>query len=409
MSDFTYVAVTSDGKESKGRISASDERAARNEIKKQGLLVVKLSEQGSLTKEINLSDLPLFQKKPKARDRSVFCRQFVSIINAGVPVVAALEMLEEQTENKILGRAIKETKVSVEKGESLSDSMRQNEEIFGGRMFISLIQAGEASGSLDISFSRMADQFEKDVKLQALIRKASIYPIVILVVLIAVIGLMLVIVIPSFVEIFAELDTQLPGITLFVIAASEFMQKRWYVLLLVVVVAIAAMRTYAKTEVGKQTFSRLTLKVPVVSNLVVKTASARMTRTLSTLLASGIPLIQSLEIAATTMTNVLFFDKLMTARTDVAMGNPLSDTIRSGKLFPPLVYQMMKIGEESGDMDGMLTKIANYYDEEVEEATERIMALVEPAIIIVMALVVGFIVMAVMLPLANMYGALESL
>ncbi|GHV41235.1 type II secretion system protein F [Clostridia bacterium] len=409
MSEFTYVAVTNDGNEAKGRISAHDEKAARAEIKKQGLLAVSVNELGAFAQEINLSDLKIFQKKPKPRDLSVFCRQFVSIINAGVPVVAALEMLAEQTENKMLSAAITETKISVEKGESLSDSLKKNEKIFGGKMFISIVTAGEASGSLGTSFSRMADQFEKDVKLKELISKASVYPIIILVVLVAVIVVMLIFVIPSFVGIFEELGTELPIITQWVINASHFMQERWYVVFAVVLGLVFGIRHYAKTETGRELFSRITLKLPVVSPLVVKTASARMARTLSTLVASGIPLIQSLEITAGTMSNVLFHDRLMTAREDVAMGNPLSDSIRTGKLFPPMVHQMMKIGEEAGDMDGMLTKIADYYDKEVEAATERIMALVEPMIIIVMALVVAFIVMSVMMPLASMYSNLENL
>ncbi|GHV33545.1 type II secretion system protein F [Clostridia bacterium] len=409
MPEFSYVAVSNGGKEEKGHISADGEKDARNSLRKQGLLVVKIAEQGPSSGEINLSSLKIFRKKPKARDLSVFCRQFVSIISAGIPIVAALEMLEEQTSNKALSHAITETRISVKKGESLADSMRKNERIFGGRMFISIVTAGEASGSLDVSFSRMAEQFEKDTKLRDLIKKASIYPIVILVLLVAVIAVMLVVVIPNFVEMFEQLDSKLPGITLAVIAASDFMVARWYVVLGVVAAVIVALRVFSQSTLGKLLFSQLMLKIPVVSSLTVKTASARMSRTLATLLASGIPLIHSLEITASTMTNMLFRDRLLAAREDVAVGNPLSDGIRRGRLFPVLVPQMMKIGEESGNMDTMLGKIADYYDEEVEQTTAQIMALVEPAIIIVMALVVGFIVIAVMSPLVSMYEQLGNL
>ncbi|MDR0936779.1 MAG: type II secretion system F family protein [Oscillospiraceae bacterium] len=409
MTEFNYVAVTNDGREAKGRITAGDERAARAELKRQNLLVVKIAQINALSRDIDFSDLAIFKKKPKSRDLSVFCRQFVSIINAGVPVIAALEMLAEQTANKVLSKAITETRISVEKGESLADSMRKNEAIFGGRMFISLVTAGEASGTLEISFSRMAEQFEKDTKLNDMVKKASVYPIVVLIVLVAVIGVMLIVVVPSFVGIFDELGTGLPAITMMVVNASNFMKARWYVVLIVVVGAIIAIREYAKTTSGKALYSRVTLKLPVIGDLIVKSSSARMSRTIGTLLAAGIPLIQSLEITANSMTNFLFRDKLMSAREDVAMGNALSDSIRKGSLFPPLVYQMMRIGEESGDMDSMLGKIADFYDQEVEAATQRVIALVEPAIIIIMAVVVGFIVMSIMLPLVNMYGALDNL
>jgi type IV pilus assembly protein PilC len=409
LTEFNYVAVTNDGREAKGRITAGDERAARAELKRQNLLVVKIAQINALSRDIDFSDLAIFKKKPKSRDLSVFCRQFVSIINAGVPVIAALEMLAEQTANKVLSKAITETRISVEKGESLADSMRKNEAIFGGRMFISLVTAGEASGTLEISFSRMAEQFEKDTKLNDMVKKASVYPIVVLIVLVAVIGVMLIVVVPSFVGIFDELGTGLPAITMMVVNASNFMKARWYVVLIVVVGAIIAIREYAKTTSGKALYSRVTLKLPVIGDLIVKSSSARMSRTIGTLLAAGIPLIQSLEITANSMTNFLFRDKLMSAREDVAMGNALSDSIRKGSLFPPLVYQMMRIGEESGDMDSMLGKIADFYDQEVEAATQRVIALVEPAIIIIMAVVVGFIVMSIMLPLVNMYGALDNL
>ncbi|GHU93618.1 type II secretion system protein F [Clostridia bacterium] len=409
MAEFSYVAVTNTGQESKGRVSADSEKEARGDLKRRGLLVIKIDEQGGFSRDIDLSALKMFQKKPKPRELSIFCRQFVSIIGAGIPIVAALEMLEEQTENKALSMAIAETRMSVKKGESLSDSMRKNERVFGGKMFISLVTAGEASGSLDVSFSRMAEQFEKDVKINDMVKKASVYPIVILVVLVGVIGIMLVVVIPSFVKIFDELGSELPAVTVLVINMSNFMIARWYVVLIVAIAIIAGLLTFRRSPAGREFFSRITIRLPVIGPLVTKTASARTARTLGTLMASGIPLIQSLEIAANTMTNVLFRNRLLSSREDVAMGNPLSDGIRRGKLYPTLVPQMMKIGEESGNMDAMLSKIADYYDEEVEAATERLMALLEPAIIVLMALVVGFIVIAVMSPMVSMYSQLDQL
>lgn len=282
MAEFSYVAVTNNGQESKGRVSADTEKEARNDLKRRGLLVIKIDELGGLSRDIDLSSLKIFQKKPKPRELSIFCRQFVSIISAGIPIVAALEMLEEQTTNKALSMAIAETRMSVKKGESLSDSMRRNERIFGGKMFISLVTAGEASGSLDVSFSRMAEQFEKDVKINDMVKKASVYPIVILIVLAGVIGVMLVVVIPSFVNIFEELGSELPGVTLLVINMSNFMIARWYIVVIVVVAVVAGLMVFRRSAVGREFFSRITIRLPVIGPLVTKTSSARTARTLGT-------------------------------------------------------------------------------------------------------------------------------
>ena len=405
MPEYSYIALTTAGVEQKSSITANSPEDAMRELKAKNLLPVQIGTPSVLSRDINIS---LFEKKPKVRDLSVFCRSFVSILDAGVPVIAALAMLSEQTENKILASTISDVRLHVETGESLTTAMQRHSKIFGD-MCISLVSAGEASGSLSTSFSRMAEQYEKDAKIKNMIRKASIYPTVIFIVMIVVVIIMLVKVIPTFEDIFAQLDSELPGITKMVVAASAFIQSYWYILAAVVVVLVIAVRLFAQSTPGKYFFSRLTLKIPVVKMFVTKTSSARMSRTLSTLIASGIPLIEAIDIVADSMTNFVFRDVMLRAREDVSMGSALSETLRSSKVFPPLVYQMLSIGEESGNIEGMLSKIADYYDEESEAATAALMGMLEPAIIIVMALVVGVIIMAVMAPLAGMYGQLENL
>lgn len=405
MTTYSYIAVDKKGKEVHASIGADSPAKASEELKKSGLVIVSISETGALGKDV---DLAFIKKRPKPRDMAVFCRQFVSIINAGVSVVSALEMLSDQTENKKLRKAIADCKVNIEKGESLASAMKQHTDVFSD-IFVTMAEAGELSGSLDVSFTRMAEQFEKDAKLKATVKKASIYPIVVFFVAIGVVIAMLTFVVPTFQSMFEQLGTQLPGITLAVIAASNFMQHYWYLLIAGIVGLVVLIKIFKKSDAGKHFFGTLGMKTPLFGKLTVKTASARMARTLSTLLAAGIPLIEALEITSNVMTNVYFKEAIETARDDVAMGNPLSETLQRSAVFPPMVYHMVGIGEETGDIEGMLTKMAGYYEDEVEQATQQLMAAMEPLIIILLAGLVGTIILSVILPMATMYGAMDSL
>ena len=405
MQEFSYIALTTAGAEQKGTLAAETREAVTAELKARGLVPVKITAPSLLSKEIELS---FVKKRPKARDMSVFCRQFVSILNAGVPVVSALEMLAAQTENKMLSGALTDIRLSVEMGESLTLAMGEHIKIFNG-MFISLVSAGESSGSLPNSFERMAEQLEKDARMKAMIRKATIYPVVLLLVTIAVVAVMLGVVVPTFTEIFNELGSELPALTRAIVSMSDFMTTFWYLVVIGAFGLVAGIRWAANTVKGKYILNSVCLKLPVVKGFIIKTSSAKMARTLATLLGSGIPLIEAIETTAKTMSNVFFRDALDNAKSDVAMGTPLSETLRSSNVFPPLVYQMLSIGEESGNTEGMLERIADYYEEESEMATQQLMAMLEPAIIILMAVVVGTIIMAIMMPMAGIYSALENL
>jgi type IV pilus assembly protein PilC len=401
---YSYTAVDKAGKEKKGSIDADSKDKARDLLKSDGMTVLTVTEQSLLTRDININ----IGGKPKPRDLSIFCRQFVSIIGAGVTIIDAMEMLAEQTENKLLKKAIYEAKVAVEKGDSLADAMRKNVKVFSD-MFITMVEAGEASGSLEISFSRMASQFEKEAKLKALIKKASVYPSVVAIVAVIVVIAMLTFVVPTFQQMFNDLGSQLPGITLFVIALSNFMQHYWYIIIGVIIALVLLMKYFKTTDAGRHFFGKLSLKLPLFGKLTVKTASSRLARTLSTLMAAGLPLIDALEITASTMTNVYFKEAVLEAKEEVTMGTTLSEPLRRGRLFPPLVCHMLKIGEESGNVESMLDKLADYYDEEVEVTTQSLMAALEPAIIVFLALVVGTIIISIIMPMAQMYSGLENL
>ena len=405
MAVWGYVAIDKGGKEIKGSKDADNKDLALRDLKNQGLIVLELTEQNALTKDISFD---FGGKKPTPRDFAVFCRQFASITRAGVTIIETLNMLADSTENKKMKKALYEVRADVEKGESFADSMAGREGIFP-ELLIQMARAGEASGSLDTAMDRMAIQFEKSAKTQAMIKKAMIYPIVVALVAVAVVIVMLVVVIPSYMDMFEQLGTELPAITRAVVSLSNFIQAKWYIIVPVVAAVVFAIKTYAKTNSGKHVFGKLQLKVPAVQNLVVKSASAMMARTLSTLLTAGVPLIEAVDIVADTMTNIWFKEALKDALEQIMIGVPLSQPVQTCGLFPPMVYHMMRIGEEAGSTEEMLNKLADYYEEEVELAVQSLMAAMEPMIIIVLAGVVGILIGAVMAPMVTMYAALDNL
>ena len=402
---YAYLVMNPAGKEVKGSIEAETQQAAAELLRAEGNTLISLTEANALSKEIKLG---IFQRKPKPRDLAVFCRQSVSISGAGVPVTSALRMLGEQTENKMLAEAIQDCQESIEKGSSLAEAMSAHRKVFSD-LFITLVEAGEASGSLDVSFTRMANQFEKDAKIKGLIKKSAIYPVIVCLVAVVVVIVMLTFVVPQFETMLTDLGSDLPMLTKIVVAASHLLIKRWYVALAIVVALVLGIRHYKKTEGGGRFFGRLGIRAPLIGKLTVKSACARMSHTLSTLRGAGIPLIEALEIVSATMGNVYFREALEEAKDDVAMGDALSDSIERCGLFPPLMHHMIRIGEETGDIEEMLTKLADYYEEEVEITTQQVMAAVEPLIIVVLALIVGVIVGAVMLRMMSMYKALDNL
>lgn len=273
MATWGYVAVDKNGKELKGSRDADSKEQALRELKNQGLIVLDVTEQNALTKDINID----FGGKPTPRDLSVFCRQFASIARAGVTIIQTLNMLAEQTENVKMQKALHAVRADVEKGESFADSLAQHPNVFP-ELLVQMVRAGEASGSLETAMERMALQFERSAKTKALVKKAMIYPIVVAIVAVIVVIVMLVKVIPSYIDMFEQLGTELPGITLAVIAASDFIQHRWYILLPIIIGIVVALRAYGKTSSGKHLFGKLQLKIPAVKNLVVKSASAQIDR-----------------------------------------------------------------------------------------------------------------------------------
>lgn len=404
MPGFSYVAVDKRGKEKRGSLEAETRERALEQLKAEGLIPVSVREQGALNKEIDFS----IGKKVKPRDLSVFCRQFVSITQAGVPMKEALQMLSEQTENKWLKRAISEVLLNVEKGNTLADSMRSQPDIFPP-MLVNMVEAGEQSGSLEMAFSRMAVHFEKEAKLKATIKKATIYPIILVIAAIGVIAVMLLFVIPIFIDMFADLDIEMPALTMFVMNSSKWMTSHWYVVLAIIVGVVVAYKLIYRTTQGRLTIDRIKMKMPLFGKLTVKTACSQFARTMSTLLMSGISTIDALETTSKIVNNIHYTNAMLKAREEVMKGIPLSEPLEASGIFPPMVYHMTGIGEETGNVEEMLEKMADYYDEEVEMTTQSVLAAMEPLIIVFMAVVVGTLVVAVVSPIGAMYSGLDNL
>lgn len=402
MATFGYEALAPNGKVKKSTISADSRDEAIKKIKEGGMTLISVEEQGALQKDI---ELPMFKKKVPERDLCVFCRQFSSLMRAGVSIINSLEMLVEQTENKKLRAALLNTLSSVEKGENLATAMKQSGDAFPP-LLISMIAAGEASGSLEKSIDRMGEQFEKNAKIKGLVKKAMMYPIVLSIVAVAVVVVLMVMVIPNFVTMFEDMGTELPFMTKFVMNLSNAIINYWYIFIAVIVALVVAYKMFVSTDKGRHIKDDIVLKIPVIGSLVQKQACASFSRTLSTLLQAGMPVIDSIHTVAGTMTNIHFKDALLKSMDGVSLGLSLSSQLKSSGRFPAMVVHMTNIGEETGNIEEMLTNVANYYDEEVEITTQSVTALMEPAIIVVMALIVCVIIAAVYGPMISMYGAL---
>lgn len=402
MAGYEYVAVDKSGKQKKGKMEAQSEERVKEFLKNEGLIPISVKEQSFFSKDLNIGS-----KKVKPRDLSIFCRQFNSILGAGVTILNALQMLADQTENKVLREAIRQVQIDVEKGESLAGAMRKQKVTFPS-LLIHMVEAGEASGSLEIAFERMAIQFEKQAKLSGTIKKAMAYPIIVILVAIVVVIVMLAVVFPQFQTMFDDLGSDLPKITKIVIAMSDFVKMFWWLLILIVAGIVVGIQTFRKTATGQVLFSKVALRAPVLGNVTVKSAAATLSRTLSTLLAAGISLVDAVDITSKVVGNIIVRGALEDSVEEIQRGVPLSVPLEESGVFPPMVYHMTRIGEETGNVEDMLGKIADYYEEEVETATSAMVSMLEPLLIVGLAFIVGFILLAIYMPMLSMYSAIEN-
>lgn len=399
MAQYNYKAMDKNGKAKKGSIEAINLDKAKEKLKSEGLIVQDIKEQGAGKKGGG--------KKVKDKDLAVFCKQFSAVLNAGVTIISALEMMSEQLENKTLKRALQEAQSYVQKGGTLADAFKLNPKVFPPIM-INMTAAGEMSGNLEICFDRLTTHFETANALHSKVKGAVTYPIVILIVVVAVVAVLLVGVIPQFSQMFDDLGSELPAATQMLVNLSNFLQHKWYILVIIVAVIVFGLKAFGKTEPGSLMYAKIGIKFPLFGNLTIKSAAATFSRTMATLMASGISLIDAVEQVAKMINNRIIREALLDAKTQIAKGVPLSKPLRDCGIFPPMLPQMTKIGEETGNIEDMMDKVADYYEMEVNDATDALTAAMEPLIIVIMGVVVGGIVMAIYSPMLSMYDAVDS-
>ena len=399
MAQYNYKAMDKNGKAKKGSIEAINLDKAKEKLKSEGLSVQDIKEQGAGKKGGG--------KKVKDKDLAVFCKQFSAVLNAGVTIISALEMMSEQLENKTLKRALQEAQSYVQKGGTLADAFKLNPKVFPPIM-INMTAAGEMSGNLEICFDRLTTHFETANALHSKVKGAVTYPIVILIVVVAVVAVLLVGVIPQFSQMFDDLGSELPAATQMLVNLSNFLQHKWYILVIIVAAIVFGLKAFGKTEPGSLMYAKIGIKFPLFGNLTIKSAAATFSRTMATLMASGISLIDAVEQVAKMINNRIIREALLDAKTQIAKGVPLSKPLRDCGIFPPMLPQMTKIGEETGNIEDMMDKVADYYEMEVNDATDALTAAMEPLIIVIMGVVVGGIVMAIYSPMLSMYDAVDS-
>jgi type IV pilus assembly protein PilC len=348
--------------------------------------------------------LPAFGKGVTTRDVVIFTRQFATMINAGLPLVQSLSILANQTENKVLKEVTKQVVYDVEAGNTLADALRKHPKAFSD-LYVNMVAAGEAGGILDTILLRLATFLEKNDALVRKVKGAMIYPGVIMSVAVAAIAILLVFVIPTFQEMFASVNLELPLPTRIVINASSFLTHWWWAIILVAVGAVFAVRQYYATADGRKQIDRALLNAPILGDVLRKSAVSRFTRTLGTLISSGVSILDGLEITAKTAGNRIIHDAVMQSRQSIAGGETIAGPLEQSGVFPPMVISMVAVGEQTGGLDEMLSKIADFYDEEVDVAVSAMMAMMEPLMIVVLGVVVGGMVVAMYLPIFDMVNA----
>jgi type IV pilus assembly protein PilC len=399
---FTYRGTNRSGATVSGELAAANKSELIGNLKRQQINVTKMSEKG---KEFNL---PTFGGGVDSKELAVFTRQFSVMIDAGLPLVQCLEILAGQQENKVFQNVLTATRGSVEGGTTLSAAMRQHEKVFDA-LYVNLVEAGETGGILDTILQRLSTYIEKNVKLKRAVKSAMVYPIAVLSVAASVIILLLWKVVPIFTTLFLGLGVALPLPTRIVIGLSNFVGSIFGLLILVAIVGvIVGLKVWYQTPAGRMAIDRILLKLPLLGLLLRKIAVARFTRTLGTLISSGVPILEGLEITARTAGNAVIEKSLMEVRKGLESGRNLSDPLKETNVFPGMVTQMIAVGEQTGAMDAMLQKIADFYEDEVDAAVKDLLAAMEPLMIVVLGVVVGGIVISMYLPLFSLIGQLAS-
>ena len=403
MAAFSYSAIAADGLAQIGEIHAPNPDAAREQLRIRGLLAERLIELPASGEE----GVRTTFKKVKPKTLQIFSRQFATMIEAGLNVVSSLVILEEQTDDEYFASVVKELRADVEGGLLLSQALGRHPKIFS-RLYVSMVEAGEAAGILDQVLDRVAFQIEKDTQIRRRVKGAMMYPMMVMIFATLVLTGLLMFLVPVFVNIFAQLGGKLPTLTQYVVNASNVLRHDWFIIFPLVGLMIWGIRRFKRTEQGRQVWDRIKLKIPMkIGDVVLKVTMARFSRTLSTLVAAGVDIIKALEITGQTAGNWVVEEALAGVRSKVHQGIPIAQPLIENDVFPPMVSQMVKIGEETGELEKMLSKIADFYEDEVDSSIATLTSIIEPLMMILVGMMVGVIVIAMYLPMFRMLSLVK--
>lgn len=400
---YIWVAETKKGRKLKGEIEAANEQIAQSQLRKRNLRILKLKPK---PKDL-FANVAFMQPKVTNKDIVIFTRQFSTMIDAGLPLVQGLNILAEQAENPTFKGILRQLTKDVEGGSTLAEAMKKHPKVFND-LFVNLIAAGEVGGILDTILQRLATFIEKAEELKSKIKGALTYPIVVVAIAIIVIAVILIFVIPVFQDMFASFGQALPVPTQIVVAMSDFMKGNVFYIIIALFVLFYVFKQYRNSKGGRRVTDNLSLKLPVFGDLLKKTAVARFTRTLGTMLSSGVPILDSLEIVAKTAGNVIIEEIIFEVRSSIAEGQTIAEPLSENDIFPGMVIQMISVGEATGALDTMLEKIADFYDKEVDAAVEALTSMLEPLLMLFLGGSIGGLVVAMYLPIFTMAGAVGS-
>jgi len=401
MPQYLWEGTTRRGEIRKGEIEADSESHGRIQLRRQGIRVTSLNKK---PKDL-LEYIPWLQPRVKEKDVVVFARQFATMINAGLPIVQCLDILSAEEPNKTFKKVITTMKEDIEGGLSLSEALQKHPKHFD-ELFVNLVAAGETGGILDVILNRLSAYMEKSLKLKSKVKGAMTYPASVLVISIAIVILLLYKVVPVFDELFSSMGSALPAPTQFLINASAAVQHYILHIIVAVVAIIFLFRRYYRTTGGRLRIDKMILKTPVFGTLFKKVAVARFSRTLSTMISSGVPILESIEIVSKTAGNRLVENTLMEARKSISEGNTIAEPLQQSGIFPSMVVQMIAVGENTGELDSMLSKIADFYEDEVDTAVAAMTSLLEPIMLVFLGGLVGGMLVALYLPIFSMAGAM---
>ncbi len=398
---YEYTARNLKGDLEKGQVDLPSKDDVVAHLRKNRLVVVQVRQ---APKAVSLGGM--FKGGVKTRDVVIFTRQFATMINAGLPLVQALDILAQQTENKVLAETTRQVVYDVESGQTLADALRKHPKAFSD-LYVNMVAAGEAGGILDTILQRLAEFLEKNDAIIRKVKGAMVYPGVIMSVAVIAVAVLLIFVIPTFQTMFASVQLELPLPTRIVIGMSHLLTSYWWLILGVIGLTIFGIARYYKTPGGRLQIDSLLLKMPVLGDVLRKSAVSRFTRTLGTLVSSGVSILDGLEITARTAGNMVIHNAVMESRQSIAGGDTIAAPLQRSKVFPPMVISMIAVGEQTGGLDEMLSKIADFYDEEVDAAVSTLLSLMEPVMIVVLGVIVGGMVVAMYLPIFDMVNAVQ--